>query len=201
MLDGIRPLEHYRDYLSLLARAQLRLLLRGKVEDSDAVQQTLLEAHRHADQFRGTTSGEQAAWLRQILVRQLANLARDHQRERRDVRRECSLELAVEQSSARLEAWLAAEQSSPSERAERNEQLLALASALASLPEAQREAVETAKEHPYATLALAVGLAFAIGALWKTSSRRPSQWEGLYDQLPNWPSNWPNARSLRSYWR
>ncbi|MFO0965420.1 MAG: sigma-70 family RNA polymerase sigma factor [Gemmataceae bacterium] len=142
MLDGIRPLEHYRDYLSLLARAQLRLLLRGKVEDSDAVQQTLLEAHRHADQFRGTTSGEQAAWLRQILVRQLANLARDHQRERRDVRRECSLELAVEQSSARLEAWLAAEQSSPSERAERNEQLLALASALASLPEAQREAVE-----------------------------------------------------------
>lgn len=142
MPDGLRALEQYRDYLSLLARAQLRPLLRGKVEDSDVVQQTLLEAHRHADQFRGTTSGEQAVWLRQILVRQLANLARDHQRERRDVRRECSLEQAVEQSSAKVEAWLAAEQSSPSERADRNEQLLALASALARLSEAQREAIE-----------------------------------------------------------
>ncbi len=142
MSEAPRPLEKFRDYLALLARAQLRPLLRAKVESSDVVQQTLLEAHRHADQFRGTTSGEQAAWLRQILARQLANLARDHQRERRDVRKECSLEQAVEQSSARLEAWLASEQSSPSERAERNEQLLALASALASLPEAQREAIE-----------------------------------------------------------
>lgn len=142
MSEAPRPLEEFRNYLALLARVQLRPMLRGKVEDSDVVQQTMLEAHRHADQFRGTTSSEQAAWLRQILARQLANLARDHQRERRNVRRECSLEQAVEQSSARLEAWLAAEQSSPSERAERNEQLLALASALAILPEAQREAVE-----------------------------------------------------------
>jgi RNA polymerase sigma-70 factor, ECF subfamily len=142
MPDALRPLEQFRDYLGLLARAQLRPLLRGKVGGSDVVQQTLLEAHRHADQFRGTTSGEQAAWLRQVLARQLANLARDHQRERRDVRRECSLEQAVEQSSARLEAWLAAQQSSPSARAARHEQLFALASALAGLPEAQREAVE-----------------------------------------------------------
>lgn len=142
MSEAPRPLAEFRDYLALLARAQLRPLLRGKVEESDVVQQALLEAHRHADQLRGTTSGEQAAWLRQILARQLANQVRDHQRERRDVRRERSLEQAVEQSSTRLEAWLAAEQSSPSERAERNERLLALASALANLPEAQREAVE-----------------------------------------------------------
>src|SRR5262249_4029469 len=137
MPDSLHPLEHFRDYLGLMARAQLRPLLRGKVDGSDVVQQTLLEAHRHADQFRGTTSGEQAAWLRQILARQLANLARDHQRERRDVRRECSLELAVEQSSARLEAWLVADQSSPSDRADRNEQMFVLSSALASLPDAQ----------------------------------------------------------------
>ena len=142
MPDALPPLEHFRDYLGLLARAQMRSLLRGRVDSSDVVQQTLLEAQRHADQFRGTTSGEQAAWLRQILARQLANLARHHQCDRRDVRRECSLEQAVEQSSDRLEAWLVAEQSSPSERAQRNEQLFALASALASLPEAQREAVE-----------------------------------------------------------
>jgi RNA polymerase sigma-70 factor (ECF subfamily) len=48
----------------------------------------------------------------------------------------------LDQSSARLEAWLAAEQSSPSQQAIRSERLLGLAEALETLPEAQREAVE-----------------------------------------------------------
>jgi RNA polymerase sigma-70 factor (ECF subfamily) len=142
MADEPLPLERYRAYLRLLARAQLRPLLRGRLDDSDIVQRTLLEAHRHAGQYRGATSGELAAWLRQILARQLANAVRDETRQRRDVRRECSLEEAVEQSSARLEAWLAAEGSSPAEKVERDEQLLRLAGALPELPEGQREAVE-----------------------------------------------------------
>src|SRR6516162_7889338 len=59
----------------------------------------------------------------------------------RDIGRERSLEAGIEQSSARLETWLAADQSSPSQKAERNEQLLQLADALDQLPEDQREAV------------------------------------------------------------
>src|SRR5262249_48891502 len=141
MPGDVLPLEGYRDYLTVLAGAQLRGPLRGRLRASDVVQQTLLRAHQQADQFRGTTSGELAKWLRRILARQLANAARDLQRDCRDVRRERPLEEAVEESSVRLEAWLAAEQSSPSERAERNEQVMRLAAALAALPEAQREAV------------------------------------------------------------
>ena len=45
-------------------------------------------------------------------------------------------------SSARLEAWLAGEQSTPSQQVMRNEQLQRLASALAQLPDEQRMAVE-----------------------------------------------------------
>jgi RNA polymerase sigma-70 factor (ECF subfamily) len=102
----------------------------------------MLQAHRAWKDFRGTTEGELAAWLRQILARNLAHAGRDHRRAKRDVARERSLEASLNESSARLQAWLAADQSSPSQKAERQERELRLAEALASLPEAQRDAVE-----------------------------------------------------------
>jgi RNA polymerase sigma-70 factor (ECF subfamily) len=136
------PLARYRDYLLLLARAQLDPRLQGKLDASDVVQQSLLEAHACSAQFRGSTSGELAAWLRQILAHNLANAVRDLGRAKRNLSREQSLERALEASSLRLEACLAAEQSSPSQHVEQGEQLLRLADALMQLPEAQRQAVE-----------------------------------------------------------
>jgi RNA polymerase sigma-70 factor, ECF subfamily len=132
------PLDRYRSYLHLLARLRLDDRLRGKLDPSDVVQQTLLEAHRDRDQFRGA-EGQWAAWLRQILARNLANAVRDFGRAKRDAALERSLEAVVAESSAKLEAWLAAEQSSPSQQAERNEDAVRLAEALAKLPEPQRE--------------------------------------------------------------
>src|SRR4051794_21541311 len=90
-LDGL--LEAYRNYLRLLARTGIDAELRGKVDPSDLVQETLLKAHRHFGQFRGRTEPELAAWLRQILASNLADLVRRFRMAgARQVARERSLE-------------------------------------------------------------------------------------------------------------
>jgi RNA polymerase sigma-70 factor, ECF subfamily len=134
-------LEQHRDYLRILARLQLSPALRGKLDPSDIVQLTLLKACEAVGQFRGHSAAELAAWLRQILARTMANAVRDHRRGRRDVAVERSLERSLDESSARLGAWLVSEQSSPSQRAEQDEQAMLLVKALAKLPDAQREAL------------------------------------------------------------
>jgi RNA polymerase sigma-70 factor (ECF subfamily) len=135
-------LERFRHYLCLLARVQLAPRLQGKLDASDVVQQTLLEAYQKRDQFRGHSDGEWLAWLRQILAHNLADAVRAFGQAKRNVARERSLEDALVQSSVRLESWLAAEQSSPSQHAQRHERAIHLADALATLPEAQRQALE-----------------------------------------------------------
>ena len=135
-------LEKHRNYLRLLARMQFPAKLRGKLEQSDVIQQTLLHAHQALETFRGNSDAEMAAWLRQILTRNLIHASRDYSRAKRDVAKERSLNKSLDESSARIESWLAADQSSPSERMGRSEQLLRLADAVNSLPDAQREAIE-----------------------------------------------------------
>jgi RNA polymerase sigma-70 factor (ECF subfamily) len=135
--------ERYRGYLCALARIQVatRPWLAAKLDASDVVQETLLKAHAAREQFRGRSAAEMACWLRQILARTLANQLRALGQARRDVGAEQSLNAALDASSCRLEAWLAADQSSPSERAGKREQSDALAEAVASLPDDQREVV------------------------------------------------------------
>lgn len=137
-----RELRKYRAYLYVLARAQVDRRLQGKIDLSGIVQQTLLEAHQAAEQLKGFSPAEKAAWLRRALAHNLTDEVRRLTRGRRDIRRERSLQDALEQSSACLEAWLAAELSSPDEQAERQDQAFQLAEALARLPDGQRRAVE-----------------------------------------------------------
>src|SRR5262245_44291514 len=95
-------LETHRNYLRLLAASCLRREMQGKADASDVVQETLLKVHENFRQFRGTTEPEWMAWLRRILVRQLADMQKGFLSQRRHVAREQSLENLVDRSSAML---------------------------------------------------------------------------------------------------
>jgi len=130
-------LEEYREYLRLLARARVGRGLRTRLDPSDLVQETLLEAQRDFRQFLGRTDGELAVWLRRILARNLADQVKHHQSQRRDLAREQPLDPLIEQAHEALAAGL----STPSAQAARREQAVVVASALAKLPPDYREVI------------------------------------------------------------
>jgi RNA polymerase sigma-70 factor (ECF subfamily) len=137
-----RLLELYRNYLIILARLQIGKRLQGKLDPSDLVQETFLEAHRDFGQFHGSSEAELVNWLRQILARNLANLVRHYYgTRRRDVRLERELAVDLDQSSRVLDRGLVAAQSTPSQQAARREQAVLLADALGRLPQDYREVI------------------------------------------------------------
>ncbi len=140
--EPLAALDDYRDYLRLIARVQIDSRLQSKLDASDLVQQTLLRAHASADRFERRSEPELLAWLRRILANCLADEVRRYTSGKRDIQLEQSLEKSAEQSAARLDRLLAADQSSPSQRASREEQVRRLAECLSRLPPEQRRAVE-----------------------------------------------------------
>ena len=136
-----RHLDGFREYLRLLARLQLSARLTGKIDLSGVVQQTLLEAYQAGDGFP-SGAAQQAAWLRRALANNLTDDIRRLGSRGQERVEERSLEQALEASSARLEAWLVSEESTPGRAAVHKEQLARLAGALLELPDDQRVAVE-----------------------------------------------------------
>jgi RNA polymerase sigma-70 factor (ECF subfamily) len=135
-------LELYRHYLSLLARLEIGRNLQAKLDASDLVQDTLLEAHRNFPKFRGASETQLVCWLRQIMAASLANLLRRYLgTQGRDVRLERDLAVHLDQSSRLLDRGLVAPISSPSQQASRREQVVLLADALEQLPDDYREVI------------------------------------------------------------
>jgi len=64
--------------MALVARAQVESWLRVKVDASDLVQQTMLEAHRDFDRFQGASQQEWVGWLRRILTHNAADFVRTY---------------------------------------------------------------------------------------------------------------------------
>jgi RNA polymerase sigma-70 factor (ECF subfamily) len=133
--------QRFRSYLYLLARSHIAARHRARLDPSDVVQQTLLDAHQKQGQFRGSTDGERVAWLKQILANNLADAIRGLVRAKRDISRERPLDEQIGDSFSRADGWLAAVQTSPSQQVVLAEELLRMADALRRLPEPQREAI------------------------------------------------------------
>lgn len=136
-----RLLELYRNYLRLQARTLIGRTLQVRLDPSDLVQETFLDAHRDFPAFAGTTEAELVVWLRRILVRNLADQAKHHTAQGRDVRRQESLEVMLQRSSDSLDEALGRGLSSPSASAARREQAVVLADALAQLRPDDREVI------------------------------------------------------------
>ena len=137
-----RLLELYRNYLRLLARIEIGRRLQAKLDASDLVQETLLEAHRNFTKFQGATESQFVHWLRQIMAANLANLLRRYfGTQGRDIRLERELAVYLDQSSQFMDRGLVDRETSPSQQAAGREQAVLLADALERLPQDYREVI------------------------------------------------------------
>ena len=137
---GAQRIEEFRDYLLLMGRLQVSPAVAAKVDLSGVVQQTIWEATQA--QVANWDDNQRLVWLRTLFANNLRDEIRKATAERRDHRRGVSLDGALEASSARIGAFLASQQTSPSQKAIRADELNRLAHALSELPEDQRQAIE-----------------------------------------------------------
>src|SRR5260370_28858550 len=138
-LVGSQALEPFRSYLEVLARVHLDSWLRGKLDPADVVQQALLRAYAAWPELKNPEQPVLLAWLRRILARTLADVVKHYDRDRRAVDLERSLEADLDRSASGLAGWAAADPTSPSPGAERDEGMLPLADAPAAPPEPPRQ--------------------------------------------------------------
>ena len=131
-----------RNYLGIVARAQVETWLQAKVDASDLIQQTMLEAYRDFANFRGSTEAEWLAWLKRILAHNAANFVRQYRgTEKRQARREVALLGPGDGSSVRGAADPADTCETPSQQLLRKERELMVADAVAQLAPDHREVI------------------------------------------------------------
>jgi RNA polymerase sigma-70 factor (ECF subfamily) len=137
-----RLFQSCRSYLGLVARAQLESWLRAKVDASDLVQQSLLEAHRDFDRFEGRTEAEWLAWLRHILSNNVADQVRHYRgTQKRQARREVPLRHPADDSQTFGASEPIARDPTPSQQLICRDRDLQLTEALERLSSDHREVI------------------------------------------------------------
>lgn len=136
-------LAQYRLQLRTAAERRLGKLLTPRVDASDIIQQTFVEAHESFRNFAGQERSELHAWLRNLLHCNISNAIRDHlYAQKRSLNVERSLDASVRDSTVNRPIEAMAREVSPSMQASDIEQSLRLLDRLDQLPDDQRAAVQ-----------------------------------------------------------
>jgi RNA polymerase sigma-70 factor (ECF subfamily) len=134
-----RLFARHRPYLRQVVELRLDPKVRARVDPSDVVQEAHLEAFRRLNAYLERRPMPFRLWLRQIAFDRTLKARRHHRvAARRSVEREVPL---PERSSADLARHLLAGHSSPSDQLDRRELARRLRSAIARLPDADREII------------------------------------------------------------
>jgi RNA polymerase sigma-70 factor (subfamily 1) len=155
-------LEEYRAYLETLTFIQIDPRLRSGFSMSDVIQDTLLEAWHDLPRIETLDADGRKRWLRRMLTR---NLIDKICAIKPKVLRTRSLDAAAEESSCRLQRWLAVEDTSPGKRLVEEEEGLRLLEALSKLDPRQREALVLQQYHGWTLAQIAKHLGCTIGAV------------------------------------
>jgi RNA polymerase sigma factor (sigma-70 family) len=129
-------------FLTNYARALIDRRWQSQIRESDLVQKTMVDALDPPGTFERLPPNERRSWLLSILRNNLLDAVRAELAKCRDLRRRQSLEKTIEGSAIRLGSILEAKPDQTPEECESQERrMLALAAALARLPDEQRRAV------------------------------------------------------------
>ena len=125
-----------RSYLLIFADQRLDERLKGKLDASDIVQESLLEAHRDFNTFRGQSEGELKSWIGRLVVHNLSDAGRRfRQSQQRSLAKEVAWDAQLDMSAAR-------DQTSASSLVRRRETDEELRRAVAQLPERSQQVLE-----------------------------------------------------------
>jgi RNA polymerase sigma-70 factor (ECF subfamily) len=127
-------LDSFRPYVRVIVHAVRGQRLPGRLDDSDLIQDALLQAVRSFPAFQGHTLAEFVTWLRQVAIRSAAQTLR---RLGGTQKRKPAKERALAQLCDQIEAPGTA----PSEQAIGKEQAAHIAEALAQLPEEHQRVI------------------------------------------------------------
>lgn len=137
-------LDRFRPYLNVIAQRLLDERLKGRMDYSDLVQATYLEASRDFHSFRGDSIESFLAWLRHILRNNISSAHQEHlATQKRSAKLEVTLNPAGNSGSSpmQIDQLFPAETSSPSQRMMRSEAAAMLAACIEHLPTTQADAI------------------------------------------------------------
>jgi RNA polymerase sigma-70 factor, ECF subfamily len=162
-----RVLQRSRALLLRVAEQELAADLRAKGGASDLVQETFLEAQRDFPGFGGDSEEELLAWLRRMLLNNLANFARSYRAtDKRRLDREIALDTPRPDGTPRD---LADSIGTPSALLMGQEQADQLARAMERLPEQYRQVLTLRyqQERTFEQIGQEIGMTFsAARKLW-----------------------------------